>query len=449
MRIPRFAKLLIAFLTGVMLAQLLHACSPSSQAAGRTTLTIATVNNGDMVVMQGLSQKFEEANPNIELRWVVLEENVLRQRTTTDVASQGGQFDVLTIGSYETPIWARRDWLTPLDQLPADYDVDDLLKPVREGLSNDGKLYAVPFYAESSMLYYRRDLFDQAGITVPEQPTYPQVREWASKIHNPGQGVYGICLRGKPGWGENMAFLSTLVNTYGGRWFDMQWQPTINTPAWKEAVSFYVDLMNNYGPPGASSNGFNENLALFSTGKCGMWVDATVAAGLLSNPKESQVYDKVGFARAPIEEYPNGSNWLWAWALAVPKTSKSPEAAQKFIAWATSKEYIQLVADENGWVAVPPGTRTSTYTNPNYQKAAPFAPIVLRSIQSADITRPSAEPTPYKGVQYVDIPEFQAIGSQVGQTIAAALTNNISVDQALQRSQTSTERFMKHTGYIE
>lgn len=449
MRIPRFAKLLIAFLTGVMLAQLLHACSPSSQAAGRTTLTIATVNNGDMVVMQGLSQKFEEANPNIELRWVVLEENVLRQRTTTDVASQGGQFDVLTIGSYETPIWARRDWLTPLDQLPADYDVDDLLKPVREGLSNDGKLYAVPFYAESSMLYYRRDLFDQAGITVPEQPTYPQIREWASKIHNPGQGVYGICLRGKPGWGENMAFLSTLVNTYGGRWFDMQWQPTINTPDWKEAVGFYVDLMNNYGPPGASSNGFNENLALFSTGKCGMWIDATVAAGLLSNPQESQVYNKVSFARAPIEEYPNGSNWLWAWALAVPKTSKSPEAAQKFIAWATSKEYIQLVADENGWVAVPPGTRTSTYTNPNYQKAAPFAPIVLRSIQSADITRPSAEPTPYKGVQYVDIPEFQAIGSQVGQMIAAALTNNISVDQALQRSQTSTERFMKHTGYIE
>lgn len=448
MRMPRFAKVLAAFLVGVMLVQLLHACS-TSQAAEKTRLTIATVNNGDMVVMQALSRKFEEANPDIELRWVVLEENVLRQRTTTDISSQGGQFDVLTIGSYETPIWARRDWLTPLDQLGASYDVDDLLKPVREGLSQNGKLYAVPFYAESSMLYYRRDLFEKAGITVPEQPTYPQIGEWASKIHDPANGVYGVCLRGKPGWGENMGFLSTLVNTFGGRWFDMNWQPTINTPAWKDAVGFYVDLLNKYGPPGASSNGFNENLALFSTGKCGMWVDATVAAGLLSNPKESQVYDKVGFARAPIEEYPNGSNWFWAWALAVPKTSKSPEAAQKFIGWATSKEYIQLVADQNGWVAVPPGTRTSTYTNPNYQKAAPFAQIVLKSIQSADITRPSVEPTPYKGVQYVDIPEFQAIGTSVGQTIAAALTGRISVDQALQQSQSATERFMKHTGYIE
>ena len=447
MRISRFAKMLVAFLAGVMLVQLLHACS-TSQAVGKTRLTIATVNNGDMVVMQGLSHKFEQANPNIQLRWVVLEENVLRQRTTTDVASSGGQFDVLTIGSYETPIWARRDWLRPLN-LPASYDVNDLLKPIREGLSNNGKLYAVPFYGESSMLYYRKDLFEKAGITVPQQPTYPQIGEWASKIHDPAHGVYGVCLRGKPGWGENMGFISTLANTFGGRWFDMKWQPTINTLAWKEAIAFYVDLLNKYGLPGASSNGFNENLALFSTGKCGMWVDATVAAGLLSNPKESQVYNKVGFARAPIEKYANGSNWLWAWALAVPNTSKSPEAAQKFIAWATSKEYIQLVAAQNGWVAVPPGTRTSTYNNPNYQKAAPFASIVLKSIQSADIARPSAQPTPYKGIQYVDIPEFQAIGSSVGQTMAAALTNRLSVEQALQQSQNSTKRFMKHTGYIE
>ncbi|WP_039713637.1 ABC transporter substrate-binding protein [Scytonema millei] len=447
MRIPRFAKVLVAFLTGLMLVQLLHACS-SSSAAEKTRLTIATVNNGDMVVMQGLSRQFEQENPNIELRWVVLEENVLRQRTTTDVASQGGQFDVLTIGSYETPIWARRGWLTPLNSLPAGYDVNDLLKPIREGLSHDGTLYALPFYGESSMLYYRKDLFAKAGINVPEQPTYAQIAQWASKVHDPANGVYGVCLRGKPGWGENMAFLSTLVNTSGGRWFDMKWQPQIDTPAWKEAVGFYVELLQKYGPPGASSNGFNENLALFSTGKCGMWVDATVAAGLLSNPEESQVADKVGFARAPIEEYPNGSNWLWAWALAIPQTSKSPAEAQKFIAWATSKEYIQLVANKNGWVAVPAGTRTSTYNNPNYQKAAPFAQIVLNSIQSADITHPSKEPTPYKGVQYVDIPEFQAIGASVGQTIAAALTNNISVDQALQQSQSTTERFMKHTGYI-
>jgi sorbitol/mannitol transport system substrate-binding protein len=449
MRIPRFAKVLSTFLVGVLLMQLLHACSPDPRGADRTRLTIATVNNGDMVIMQALSRQFEADNPDIELRWVVLEENILRQRTTTDIASQGGQFDVLTIGSYETPIWARRGWLRPLDQLPAEYNVDDLLTPIREGLSHEGTLYALPFYGESSMLYYRTDLFDAAGITVPEQPTYDQVSEWASRIHDPGNGVYGICLRGKPGWGENMAFLSTMVNTFGGRWFDLEWQPTINTPQWQNAVGYYVNVLNQYGPPGASSNGFNENLALFSTGRCGMWIDATVAAGLLSNPEQSQVADRLGFARAPIESYPNGSNWLWAWALAIPQTSRSPEAAQRFIAWATSQEYIESVAAEHGWVSVPPGTRTSTYQNPNYREAAPFAEIVLNSIQSADITNPSPEPTPYTGVQYVDIPEFQAIGSQVGQIMAAALTGNTSVDGALQQAQGSAERFMRHTGYIE
>ena len=427
MRIFRFAKVIATFLVGVVL---MHACGAGPQTAGKTQLTIATVNNGDMVVMQDLSRKFEADNPDIELRWVVLEENILRQRTTTDVASQGGQFDVLTIGAYETPIWAKRGWLKPLDQLPDDYDVDDLITPIRQGLSQDGTLYALPFYGESSMLYYRRDLFEQAGIAMPENPTYTQVGEWASQVNDPASGVYGICLRGKPGWGENMAFLTTLANTFGGQWFDMDWQPQLDTPAWKNAVDYYVNILNEYGPPGASSNGFKENLALFSTGKCGMWIDATVAAGLLSNPEVSQVADQVGFAPAPIESYPNGSNWLWSWALAIPQTSRSPEAAQRFITWATSKDYIQLVAYESGWASVPLGTRTSTYENSEYQKVAPFARTVLSSIESADIESPAAAPTPYKGVQYVDIPEFQAIGTQVGQRMAAALADQVSVEQA-------------------
>ena len=437
------------FLCSVMLIPLLQACGGESTAEEKTRLTIATVNNGDMVVMQDLSRQFEAENPDIELRWVVLEENILRQRTTTDVASQGGQFDVLTIGSYETPIWAKRGWLKPLDNLPAEYDVDDLIDPVRTGLSHEGSLYALPFYAESSMLYYRQDLFDKAGITMAANPTYDEVAQWASQVHDPAKGVYGMCLRGKPGWGENMAFLTTMVNTHGGRWFDMDWQPKLETPEWKSAVGFYVEILNKYGPPGASSNGFNENLALFSTGKCGMWIDATVAAGLLSNPEESQVTDRVGFAPAPVESYPNGSNWLWAWSLAIPETSRSPEEARRFITWATSKEYIQMVADKSGWVGVPPGTRTSTYENPNYQEVAPFAKTVLNSIESADIEQPSPLPTPYKGIQYVDIPEFQAIGTQVGQRMAEALANKVSVNRAIETSQDITERFMRHTGYIE
>lgn len=413
-----------------------------------TTVTIGTVNNSDMIIMQRLSKTFEEQHPDIQLDWVVLEENVLRQRLTTDIATGSGQFDVATIGSYEVPIWAKQGWLTPLEDLPEEYDVEDVLKSVREGLSHEGTLYALPFYAESSMTFYRQDLFEKAGLTMPEEPTWDQIKEFAAKLHDPDNDVYGICLRGKPGWGENMALISTMVNAYGGRWFDEDWNPEINSPEWKQAISTYVELLNQYGPPGASSNGFNENLVLFAGGKCALWVDATVAAGLVFNPDESQVADKVSFARAPTGPASvSGSQWLWAWSLAIPKSSDAPEAAKEFILWATSKDYIKLVGEQVGWTSVPPGTRQSTYDNPKYTEAAPFAPLVLEAIQTADPTKPSAKPVPYTGVQYVGIPEFQSIGTQVGQTIASVLAGQVSVDQALQSAQASVSRTMRQAGY--
>jgi sorbitol/mannitol transport system substrate-binding protein len=411
------------------------------------TVTIATVNNGDMIVMQKLSSGFEEQNPDIDLEWVVLEENVLRQRVTTDIATEGGQFDVMTIGTYEVPIWAAQGWLEPMSELGEGYDIEDVLKPVREGLSYDGTLYALPFYAESSMMFYRSDLFKEAGIEVPEQPSWQEVRGWAEQLHDPSNELYGICLRGKPGWGENMAFVSTLVNTFGGQWFNNDWQPQLDSEPWHEAVNFYVDLLSNYGPPGASSNGFNENLALFSTGKCAMWIDATVAAGMLFNPAQSQVADKLGFAQAPIDKHPKGSNWLWSWALGIPATSDAKDAAKTFVAWATSKDYIEMVGESEGWVAVPPGTRSSTYERQEYTEAAPFAGFVLKAIETADPINTTAEPKPYSGVQYAGIPEFQAIGTQVGQMLAAALTGQMTVDQALSSAQRTTERTMQQAGY--
>ncbi|CCE08895.1 fragment of putative ABC transporter, periplasmic binding protein (part 1) [Bradyrhizobium sp. STM 3843] len=252
-------------------------------AKAETTLTIATVNNGDMIRMQGLTGEFTKANPDISVKWVTLEENVLRQRVTTDIATKGGQFDILTIGTYEVPIWAKKNWLVPLDKLPADYDTGDLLPKIKDAVSVDGKLYAAPFYGESSMVMYRTDLFEKAGLKMPENPTWDFVIDAAKKLTDKQAGVFGICLRGKAGWGENMAFLTAMSNSYGARWFDEKWEPQFNTPEWKKTLSTYVDLMKEAGPPGASSNGFNENLALFNAGKCAMWIDATVAASFVTN----------------------------------------------------------------------------------------------------------------------------------------------------------------------
>jgi sorbitol/mannitol transport system substrate-binding protein len=422
------------------------ALSLMATAAVAEKLTIATVNNGDMIRMQKLSEEFTAKNPGIELDWVVLEENVLRQRVTTDVATKGGQYDIMTIGTYEVPIWARQGWLVPLDDLPASYDVDDILPAIRKGLTVDGKLYAAPFYGESSMVMYRKDLMEKAGLVMPEAPTWDFIAKAARAMTDKENGVYGICLRGKAGWGENMAFLTATANSFGARWFDMDWKPQFDSAAWKKALTFYIDLMNDAGPPGASSNGFNENLALFQSGKCGIWIDATVAAAFVTNPEDSKVADEVGFALAPDTGLGKRGNWLWAWSLAIPASSQHVEAAKKFIAWATSKEYLALVASKEGWANVPPGTRTSLYANPEYAKV-PFASMTLKSIESADPTKPTVDPVPYVGIQFVAIPEFQGMATAIGQQFAAALAGTLSVDQALANAQNLADRTMRKAGY--
>ena len=419
----------------------------ASQAMAQTTLTIATVNNSDMIRMQRLTGDFTAKNPGVTLKWVTLEENVLRQRVTTDIATKGGQFDVLTIGTYEVPIWAKQGWLLPLEKLGAGYDVDDLIPPIRAGLTVNGKLYAAPFYGESSMIMYRKDLFENAGLKMPAAPTWDFIADAAKKLTNKSTETYGICLRGKPGWGENMALLTAMANSFGARWFDEKWKPEFDGPEWKRTLTYYVDLMKAAGPPGASTNGFNENLALFNAGKCGIWIDATVAASFVSNPKESKVADKVGFALAPTAGLGKGANWLWAWTLAVPAGSKKADAAEKFISWATGKDYIALVASKEGWANVPPGTRKSLYSNPEYLKAAPFAKVTLDSINTADPINGTVKPKPYVGVQFAAIPEFQGIATAVGQQFTAALTGTTTVDAALASAQTLTQREMTRAGY--
>ncbi|MBX2809810.1 MAG: sugar ABC transporter substrate-binding protein [Cellvibrionaceae bacterium] len=433
---------------GLKTAAAVTVFAASVGASAQTTVTIGTVNNGDMVRMQSLSGEFEKANPGIKLEWVVLEENVLRQRLTTDIAANSGQFDVMTIGMYEAPIWGGNGWLEPMTNLPASYDVDDIFDSVKGGLSHDGTLYALPFYAESSMTMYRKDLFEKAGMKMPANPTWDFMYEAASKIHDPANEVYGACLRGKAGWGENMAFLTTVANSFGARWFDMAWEPQFDTKEWKDALTFYVDLLTKYGPPGVSSNGFNENLALMNSGKCGFWVDATVAGSFVTG-KDSSVADKMDFAPAPYQATQKGSGWLWAWALAVPVSSDAKAAARKFVTWATSKEYSAIVAAKQGITNIPPGTRKSTYANPEYMAKASFAAMTLEQMSKADPTDSTLKETPYTGVQFVAIPKFQAFATTVGQQFSGALAGKTKIDKALKTAQKVVRREMVRDGYIK
>ena len=410
----------------------------STAATAADELTIAIVNNGHMINMQKVAEAYTEKT-GVKLNWVSLEEGVLREQVTSDTATGGGQYDIINIGMQEAPIWGAAGWIEPLE-FGEDYDVDDILPAMREGLSHEGTLYAAPFYGESSMVMYRKDLTDAAGVTIADNDSWENVKAAAAAMHDPDNGVYGVCLRGKPGWGDNGAFITTVANSFGAAWFDKDMKPQLDSPEWKAAIEFYVDLLGNYGPPGSEGNSFNEILALYNEGKCGLWIDATIAASFLE-------VDGVAYAQSPNAGNPVGANWLWAWAMAIPAGSPNAEASAAFIEWATSKEYVQAVGNhpDFGWGSVPTGQRASTYALPEFKAAAKFAEAEMAAIESA---APGAtELKPYVGVQFVAIPEFPQIGGTFGQEMAAALTGAKSVEEALAASQEAADAIMKEAGY--
>jgi sorbitol/mannitol transport system substrate-binding protein len=433
-----------------------HAAPDDDRAFAGVTLTVATVDNPQMLDMESLTPIFT-AKYGIKVNYVTLTENDVRSKVTTDVATNAGQFDLATVGTYEVPDWAKHGWIANLGpmfkKLPAAdaaaYDEMDLLAKVRLGLSYKGSLYALPFYGESSFLMYNKSLFKAAGIMMPTHPTWDQVAGYAKKMTNRSKGVSGMILRGLPGWGEMGAPLTTVINTFGGEWFDMKWMPQLNTGATKEAVTFYLNLLKNYGEPGAANDGFTECERTLVEGKGAMWMDATSASGLVTDPSQSKIASDIGFAFAPTKVTPKGSHWLWAWSLVLEASGKNKDAAFTFLRWATSKEYIALVGAKKGWGNVPPGTRTSTFTNPKYQKAAPYWKLILDSMNTADPTNATLHKVPYVGVQFVGIPEFAQIGDRVTQNLSGVLSGGTTVDAALNLSQTQAERIMRQAGYLK
>jgi sorbitol/mannitol transport system substrate-binding protein len=368
-----------------------------------------------------------------------------------DVATNAGQFDVVMIGSYEVPLWAQKEWIVNLgDEFVSNaeaWNVGDLIDPIKNLVSYEGDLYATPFYGSSSFMFYRKDLFEKAGLTMPEAPTWDQVADFAAKLDDEQSGVSGICLRGIPGWGQNLAPLTTVINTFGGRWFDEEWNPQLSAPKTKEAINFYVNLLKEHGQPDAAKDGWQECLQLFTQGKVAMWYDDTVFAGPVLDQAAPEVKGNVGFAMAPTK-MTETSGWLWAWGLAIPTTSRHPEAAWKLISWLTSPEYIKLAGEKAGWGTVPPGTRQSTYAIPEYIAATgDYAELTLKSINGANPLQPTVDPVPYTGVQYVTIPEFEQIGDFTSQQIAGAISGQISVDEAIAASEEKIKEIMEDAGY--
>jgi sorbitol/mannitol transport system substrate-binding protein len=407
-------------------------------SGGKNQLVVAIVSNSQMSDAISLADEFKKEHPDVDLRFVSLSENEARAKITASVATGGGEFDVVMISNYETPLWAANGWLVNLqkyaDQTPG-YDPNDFIPTVKKSLSYQGDLYSVPFYGESSFLVYRKDLFEKAGLTMPDRPTWQQIAEFAAKLNKPDQNQVGICLRGLAGWGENLAPLDTVINTFGGRWFDTNWNAQLDSPESSAAIKFYINLVRQYGEPGAATAGFSDCANRYSQGNAAMWYDATSMVGVVESPKDSKVAGKNGYAQAPVDKT-KSSGWLYSWSLGIPKTSKNPDKAWEFMSWMTNKDYMKLVGTKLGWERVPPGSRLSTYQIPEYAKAAEaYAKPTLTAMGEANQDKPTVQPVPYVGIQFVDIPEFQDLGTRVAQQISAAIAGQITPDQAIKQSQ--------------
>ncbi|GLW19301.1 sugar ABC transporter substrate-binding protein [Streptomyces sp. NBRC 13847] len=405
---------------------------------GRDTLNVLMVNNPQMVDLQRLTAEHFTKETGITVHFTVLPEDDLRDKMSQDFSSQAGQYDVASVSNYETPIYARNGWLSPLGARAAadrGFDQGDILPPVRSSLTAaDGKLYAEPFYGESSFLMYRKDLLKAAGLTMPARPTWHQVAAMAAKLDGSRPGMKGICLRGQPGWGQLAAPLTTVVNTFGGTWFDKDWRAKVDSPEFTAATRFYVDLVRKHGERGAPQAGYTECLNDMQQGKVAMWYDATAGAGSLESG-DSKVAGKVGYAPAPVERT-REAGWLYTWAWGVQKASKHQDAAWKFISWASGKKYEQLVGHELGWSRVPGGKRASLYRDPSYAKeSGAFAGATERAISAARPQGPGVQPRPAPGIQFVGIPEFSDLGTKTSNEISSAIAGKQSVPEALTKSQ--------------
>ncbi len=433
-------------LGGAGLVMALSACGGNKGGGGGAsdTVTVLMVGNPQMKDIEKMVGKFQEAT-GIKVNLTILPENELRDKVAQDVSTKAGKYDVVTIGAYEGSVWTANDWLHNLQEMAEKdtaFDVEDLLPAMKGVLSKDGDLYSIPFYGESAFMMYRKDIFDKHGLKMPAEPTWEEIKSFAATIKEKESGITPIVMRGLPGWGENMAVVGSMMQSFGAQWFDKDWNPMLTSDNTRQCFEYYVDLVKNYGQTGAAQAGFTECLNIFTQGKAAMWFDATSAANSVESPSSSTVVGKVGYADAPKDKTRAG--WVWAWAWAIPKTTKNVENAWKFASWASSKEYEKLVGTELGWTRVPDGKRASTFEIPEYQEAAAaYKDHMLEAIQRSDPNNCGIAPNPAPGCQYLAVPEFAELGTKVGQELSAALSGQKTVDAVLTTSQGFAEAVSK------
>jgi sorbitol/mannitol transport system substrate-binding protein len=444
--------LLLGLLTAGLVVAPLFGSAVQQSAQTEPVLMEVNIAVADNPISRALAQitqaEFSKSSlaAGIKVYVTVLEENYLRQRLTAEAESGGTDYDIYYIGPYEAQTWAQNGWIENLspyfDKLDAEtrawFDKGDIIPAMIDAISLDGDPYGLPFYGESSFLMYNKEIFARAGLVMPEHPTWEEVYDMAVKIKNsdPTGQTVGFTMRGAPGWGMSGAPFIPMVNTYGGRFYDMDWNATVDTPEQRAAWTMYKKILRDAGQSDIVSYTYNECLELMSSGKCGMYYDATSLAPSLE-AADSAVKGKIGYVFAPHAVQDKNTGWCWEWAMCInPKSSQAiKDAAFKYMLWASSKDYaaLSLELDPTG-AGTPCGARASTYELPAY-KDVPYAAQTLATLKDIDFNHPCVDPTPYSGLQYIAIPEFADAGDLLTNYLAEYTTDNLTLDEAIERTQ--------------
>ncbi|WP_165368183.1 ABC transporter substrate-binding protein, partial [Phytoactinopolyspora endophytica] len=325
------------------------------------SLNIILNGNPNGNALADIADQFSE-DTGIDIEVQVLSEQQMRDRVQLNLQSQSSEMDVyMTLPSREGPLFAASGYYEPLDDYlasaPEEYDADGFAPAAMDGMTIDDEIIAMPMNVEGPVMFYRRDVFDDLGIEVPE--TIDELLAAAETIEAEGDGITPVTLRG---------IADTVAYTFGpfmhadGLTWTSDGVPTFEDPRAHEAIEQYATLARDYGPPGVINYSFNESTQLFASGEVAIELESSNLFPNTVDPENSVVADDVGVANIPGG--PDGSTpTILSWGLTVSPFSEQQDAAWEFVQWATAPE-AQLTMAEDG--IAPP--RSSLFDDPTYQE---------------------------------------------------------------------------------
>ncbi len=431
----------LAAATGLAIASLGSAhAGPYDEFAGTTLVVNFPAHPHYNAVMQVLPEFTKETGIEVEVDQLPYLK--MRERQTLELGQEDGDYDLIAYVVFSKADYVYADQLENLARYfmnpklaDPSYDSDDLIdgyvynigfaggkKGYLEGKT--GSLFGIPFGSETSVLGYRKDIFDKHGLKVPE--TYDELLETACKIPELEPGMGGLSSRAASGHHASHAFLLHLA-PLGGRVFDDAWKPRINDEAGVAAANALKTIVD-CGPEGAASYGFGEALGSFLNGDTAMFLDTTVVAGQIDDPSKSQVVGKVGWAMHPMGVR-RGSQ-TGGFGIGIPKNALNKEAAFLLMQWLTSKKGDKLVAMAGG-----NPSRFSTHADEDVNAKFPHMATFGEALKHAD---PDWRPI---------IPVWGKINADIGTTLSKVLTEDLDIQEALDGVAERAEAIMDEAGY--